>query len=302
MKVLLYVFFILFVTNEVTGQTPEPCNGVDDFNLCLNNGGNCDEKISRCFCFEEQPFCRCNSQKGEFYINEDCTQKWTVVTFALVASLPGLTLAVLVGVVVYVMMLPSNKSHTGEGMTTPKTASKEQNVFPGVAFASDMNGRPPPNMNPAQQGHIPMTAMPNHPISSGMRDPRMGGPAQPYSLSSGVRPSVGNVPDGQPREPNSMYTGMRGLAMGGPVQPYSNGAVQGQIVGNPYVRDSHSRNPYEDLSPPADHHSDYGSRAPSHTYDDLKHNQPYSPAPPFGSSDHGNLRNGFPRPQLSLRY
>uniref|UniRef100_A0A672PG47 Uncharacterized LOC107548492 n=1 Tax=Sinocyclocheilus grahami TaxID=75366 RepID=A0A672PG47_SINGR len=299
MKILLYVCFILFVTTEATGQTPDPCNNVINFNQCLNGGAICDEKISRCICFEGQPFCRCNSQKGEFYINEDCFQKWTVVTFALVASLPGLTLAVLVGVVVYVLMLPSNKSHAREGMTTSKTASKEQDLFPGVAFASDMNGQPPLNMRPVQQGHIPMTAMP---ISSGMRDPQMGGPGRPYSLSSGMRPSVDSMPDGRPCELNSMYTGMRDPPMGGPVQPYSNGAVRGQIVSNPYARDSSSRNPYEEHSPSADHHSDYRPHVPSHTYDDLKHNQPYSPALLYGSSEHGNLRNGFPRPQLSLRY
>ncbi len=49
----------------------------------------------------------------------------------------------------------------------------------------------------------------------------------------------------------------------------SNGAVRGQIVSNPYARDTPSRNPYEDHSPSADHHSDYRPRAPSHTYDDL---------------------------------
>ncbi|XP_018928216.1 uncharacterized protein LOC109055454 isoform X3 [Cyprinus carpio] len=171
-----------------------------------------------------------------------------------------------------------------EEVMTPKTASKEQDLFPGISFASDMNGRPPPNMRPVQQGHIPMTAMPNHPVSSGLR------------------PSVDSMPDGRPREPNSMYTGMRDPPMGGPVQPYSNGAVRGQIVSNPYARDSPSRNPYEEHSPSADHHSDYRPRAPSNTYDELKHNQPYSPAPLYGSSEHGNLRNGFPRPQLSLRY
>ncbi|XP_016416124.1 uncharacterized protein LOC107746416 [Sinocyclocheilus rhinocerous] len=279
MKVLLYVCFILFVTNEATGQTPDPCNNVIDFNRCLNGGVICDEKISRCICFEGQPFCRCNSQKGEFYVNEDCSQKWTVVTFALVASLPGLTLAVLVGVVVYVMMLPSNKSHTGEGITTSKTASKEQDLFPGVAFASDMNGQPPPNMRPVQQGHIPMTAMPNHPW---------------IMKNLSLKCHFDCL--------HSMYTGMRDPPMGGPVQPYSYGAVRGQIVSNPYARDSPSRNPYEEHSPSADHHSDYRPRVPSHTYDDLKHNQPYSPAPLYGSSEHGNLRNGFPRPQLSLRY
>ncbi|XP_016430537.1 uncharacterized protein LOC107757540 isoform X1 [Sinocyclocheilus rhinocerous] len=304
MKVLLYVCFILFVTDEATGQTTDlACGNVNDFDRCLDNAGICDETISRCTCFEGQPFCRCNSQKGEFYIDENCTQGWTVVTFALVASLPGLTLAVLVGVIVYVIMLPSNKSHTGEGKTTPKTASKEQHLFPGIAFASDINGRPPPNMRPVQQDHVPMTAMPNRPysISSGMRDPKMGGPARPYNPSSGVHPSVDSMTDGRPREPNSMYTDMRD-PMGGPVQPYSNGAVRGQIVSNPYARDSPSRNPYEDHSPSADHHSDYTPHAPSHTYDDLKPNQPYSPAPLYGSSEHGNLRNGFPRPQLNLRY
>ncbi|KTG46131.1 hypothetical protein cypCar_00011213 [Cyprinus carpio] len=275
MKVLLYMCFILFVTDKATGQTTNPaCDNVNDFDQCLDNGGICDETISRCTCFEGQPFCRCNSQKDEFYMDENCTQRWTVVTFALVASLPGLTLAVLVGVIVYMIMLPSNKSHTGasEGKTTPKTASKGQDLFPGFSFASDINGRPPPNMKPVQEDHVPMTAMPNRPYS--------------------------------------MYTGMRDPPVGGPVQPYSNGAVRGQTVSNPYARDTPSRNPYKEHSPSADHHSDYRPHAPSHTYNDLsentgdimKPNQPYAPAPLYASSEHGNLRNGFPRPQLNLRY
>ncbi|XP_059398352.1 uncharacterized protein LOC132130608 [Carassius carassius] len=286
MKVLLYVCFILFVTDEATGQTTNPaCDKVNDFDQCLDNGGLCDEKMSRCTCFEGQPFCRCNSQKGEFYTDENCTQRWTVVTFALVASLPGLTLAVLVGVIVYVIMLPSDKSHTGEGKTTPKTSSKEQGMVPGIAFSSDINGRPPPNMRPVQENHV-LKAMPN----------------RLYSSSSGVHPSVNSMTDGRHREPNSVYTGMRDPPMGGPVQPYSNGAVRGQIVSNPYARDSPSRNPYKEHSPSADHHSDYRPHAPSHTYEDLKPNQPYSPAPLFASSEHGNLHNGFPRPQLNLQY
>ncbi|XP_043096012.1 uncharacterized protein zgc:158432 isoform X2 [Puntigrus tetrazona] len=291
MTVLLYVCFILFVTDKAPGQTIDPCSSVIDFNQCLDSQTICDNTISRCTCFEGQPFCRCNSQKGEFYINEDCSQRWTVVTFALVASLPGLTLAVLVGVVVYVIV-SSNKSHKSETMMTPKTASKEQDMFPGVAFASDMNSRPAPNMRPVQD-HIPMTAVPNHYTSGGMRDPQTGGPARTYS---GVHPSVESMPDGRPREPNSMYTGMRDPPMGGPVQPYSSGAVRGQVVSNPYARDSPNRNPYEN------HSSDYTPRAPSQTYDDPKHNNPYSPTPLYGSSEHGNLRSGFPRPQLNPRY
>uniref|UniRef100_A0A672K604 Zgc:158432 n=1 Tax=Sinocyclocheilus grahami TaxID=75366 RepID=A0A672K604_SINGR len=220
---------------------------VNDFDRCLDNAGICDETISRCTCFEGQPFCRCNSQKGEFYIDENCTQRWTVVTFALVASLPGLTLAVLVGLIVYVIMLPSNKSHTGD----------QCSCWILVLFIK----------------FICYILIP----------------------SSGVHSSVDSMTDGRPREPNSGFCVVH-------LCDCSNGAVRGQIVSNPYARDSPSRNPYEDHSPSADHHSDYTPHAPSHTYDELKLNQPYSPAPLYGSSEHGNLRNGFPRPQLNLRY
>ncbi|XP_048042497.1 uncharacterized protein zgc:158432 isoform X2 [Megalobrama amblycephala] len=281
MKVVLYVCFILFVTDGATGQTSDPvCVNIGDFNECNTGNGKCDEKISKCICFEEQPFCRCNSKKGEFYIDENCSQRWTVTTFALVASLPGLTLAVLVGVIVYVLMLSSQNSHTGEEMTTHNTASREQDLFPGITFASDMNGRPPANLRPVQQDHTPMTAM----------------SSRPYSPSSSVYQSAVKT-DGRPRETNSMYNGMRDPPMGAPVQPYSTGAGRGQIVSNPYARDPSSQNPYEG------DHQDYRPQAPSHTYEDLTQNRPYAPAPaPLYSSEHGNLRNGFPRPQLNLQY
>lgn len=284
MKVLLYVCFILFFTEEATGQTADPlCANIDDFGPCLGDG-LCDQTRSKCSCFEGQPFCRCNSKGGEFYIDENCSQRWTVVTFALVASLPGLTLAVLVGVIVYVTMLQSKKSHTGEERKTPNTAFKEQDLVHGIHFASDMNGQPPLNMRPVQQNPIPMTAMSN----------------RPYSPSRSVRPSAGSMTDARPRETNSMYNGMRDPPMGGPVQPYSNGAGLGQIVSNSYARDSPSRNPYEDHSPSAEHNP-YRPHAPSHSYEDLTQNRPYSPAPLYSSSEHGNLRNGFPRPQLNLQ-
>ncbi|KAL1275003.1 hypothetical protein QQF64_027817 [Cirrhinus molitorella] len=294
--ILLTLCFILFVTDEATGQTDPLCADVADFDLCLNDG-NCTDN-SKCFCYEGKSFCRCNSKKGEFYLDEACSQSWTVVTFALVASLPGLSLAVLVGAIVYVIMLSSNKNHNGKNkaMTTPKTDSKEQDLFPGIAFASDMNGRTAPNMRPGQHDHVPMKAIPSHPYSE-TRDHQMGGPVRPYNPSSGMRPSVERMNDGRPREPSSMHSGMRDPHMGGPAQPYSNGGVRAHVVSNPYARDSPSRNPYEDHGPSADHHSDYRSHAPSHTYDDLKHNQPYSSAAPYGSSE-----QGFPRPQLSLRY
>ncbi|XP_077087241.1 uncharacterized protein LOC143739039 [Siphateles boraxobius] len=285
MKVLLYVCFILFFTEEATGlmgDCKSLCKNTVDFNPCLDIG-QCDQTNSRCICFDGKPFCRCNSKGGEFYIDEKCSQRWTVVTFALVASLPGLTLAVMVGVIVYVLMLLSKKSDTGEEMKTPNTAFKKQDLFPRINFASDMNGQPPPNMRPVQQNPIPMTAKSNG----------------PYSLSSSVRPSASSMTDTRPLETNSIYNGMRDPPIQGPVQPYSNGG-QGQIFSNPYARDSSSRNPYQEHRPSAEHNH-YRPHAPSNTYEDLTQNRPYSPAPLYSSSEHGNLHNGFPRPQLNLQ-
>lgn len=43
---------------------------------------------------------RCNNYIDKWYIGEKCDFEWTILNFALVASLPGLALAVIVGVTV----------------------------------------------------------------------------------------------------------------------------------------------------------------------------------------------------------
>ncbi|XP_051955327.1 uncharacterized protein zgc:158432 [Xyrauchen texanus] len=273
-----------------TGQMTEPdCTNVQDFKECSEKW-TCEESVSTCHCFNRQPYCRCNNRAGEFYIDEKCSQRWTPVTFALVASLPGLTLALLVGVTVYaIMQSSSTKRHLVEEVKKPKAADpKKEDLFPGITFSSDMNGRPPANTRPVQQDHVPMTTMPNntYSMSNGMHDPPMGHPARPYSHCS-------------------MSNGMRDLPMGGPARPYSNAAGRGQIVNNPYARDSPSRNPYDDHNPSPDPRNDYRQPAPSHRYDNMvwfNNNQPYSSAPLYESSDHGKPRSGFPRPQLNLQY
>ncbi|XP_051528107.1 uncharacterized protein zgc:158432 isoform X2 [Myxocyprinus asiaticus] len=279
------------------------CTDVQDFKECSKTW-TCDETVSTCHCFSGQPFCRCNNRAGEFYIDEKCSQRWTTVTFALVASLPGLTLVLLVGVTVYVIMQSSStKRHLVEEMKKPKAADpNKEDLFPGITFSSDMNGRPPPNTIPVQQDHVTMTIVPNnrYSMSNGTHEPPMGRPARPYSTSNSMHPSTGRIADGRPHEPYSMSNGMRDPPMGGPARPYSNAAGRGQIVSNPYARDSPSRNPYDDRSPSPDPRNDYRQPAPFHTYDSM--NQPYSPAPLYDSSDRGKPRSGFPRPQLNVQY
>ncbi|XP_057205475.1 uncharacterized protein zgc:158432 [Triplophysa rosa] len=252
------------------------CSNVNDFGQCLNSW-SCDTEVSSCTCFEGQPYCRCNNLKGEFYIDEDCSQRWTIVTFALVASLPGLTLAILVGTIVYVIMLPSSKSHKSNAVNT--ASPKEQDLFPGITFASDLNGRTARNTRPLPQNHIPMITIPNsaNSMSGGTRDQPMRGPSRPYSMSSGTRDP--------PVE--------------GPARLYSSSAGYGQTMNNPYARDSPSRNPYDNRSASLEHRNDYRQHAPSHPYEDG--NSSYSPAQ-FYASDRGNTRGGFPRPHVNLQY
>lgn len=288
MKALIFVCFILFVTNKVTGQTLEPvCSNVPDFGQCLS-AWTCNLDVSKCACFEGEPYCRCNNRKGEFYIDEDCSQRWTIVTFALVASLPGVTLAVLVGTIVYLIMLPS-KTKNNKEIKVNTVSPKEEDLFPGITFASDLNTRPAPN-------NVPMQTMPNRgsSMSIGMRDPPMEAPAQPYSSSNSLQSYPNRTTDGRPHGPYNISGGTRDPPIGGPAKPFSYIAGLGETVNNPYARDySPSQNPYENRGPSTVHRNDYREAAPSYQYEDVI---------PDYSFDRGNSRGGFPRPQVNLKY
>ncbi|KAK3509413.1 hypothetical protein QTP70_033978, partial [Hemibagrus guttatus] len=79
----------------------------------------------------------CNNYIDEFYLGKSCSQKWTTLSFALVATLPGVALAFVIGVSVHLAHRfgKSSKSHR-EG--NELTNIPEQDLFPGVVFASDM--------------------------------------------------------------------------------------------------------------------------------------------------------------------
>ncbi|TRZ01488.1 hypothetical protein DNTS_031897, partial [Danionella cerebrum] len=187
----------------------------------------------------------CNSRKGEFYIGENCSQKWTVVTFALVASVPGLTLAALVG-----MVLNPSVSVFSVDLKSPTTASKEQDLFPGITFASDLKNRPLSDEKPTLD-NVPMAAM----------------VSRPYNPPSDHCSSADHLNGGRPSD-SRMYSRMRDPPIR-PIHPYSDGAGQGQIVTNPYVRDSPSRNPYEDQQ------RKIRAVAPSHIYGEMPHSTPH---------------------------
>ncbi|XP_072532777.1 uncharacterized protein [Salminus brasiliensis] len=302
MRVFLCVCFAAVVVFTADGQTTPDvrlCAGKADFEFC-DQDWDCDITVSRCFCKDETPFCRCNNYIDEFYLGENCNQRWTTLTFALVASLPGITLALVVGLTIYIIYSKSSKS-TSNGNKPQSSPPAEEDMFPGMVFASDMAARPAssnPGQRPLQRG-IPMQAtfqrpysIPENPAFLTGRPP-MGDPRQPYSPSASMRPSADRPPMGGPRPPNSAFDRP---ALGGPQQPYSYTAQPGQVLSNPHAK---GRNPYEEGSSSPDSYRNYNPPASPQAFDNMRMGQ--SSAPHYSGPDYSN-RNAFPRVQTNRMY
>ncbi|XP_036436247.1 uncharacterized protein zgc:158432 [Colossoma macropomum] len=318
MKLFLHLCFFAVFIFTVDGQMADLCTGVMDFDPCKDsNSWNCNLNVSACFCKSEKPFCRCNNFKDEFYLGEDCNQKWTTLTFALVASLPGITLALVVGVTVHIIHTCQKSSESSGGNKQQSSSpTTEETMFPGIVFASDVNARPkghpnghPPDPSPPQGGFTAPTASSRpYSIQDNSRPfaekPSMGDARPPYSSSASMRPTADRPPMGGPHQPNSTYDSILPSSpraggsfnrpgLGGPQQPYSYTAGPGQVLSNPYAK---SRNPYEERSPSPDQYRSYNPPSSPQAYDDRRMGP--SSVPSYAAPDYSN-RSAFPRAQIN---
>ncbi|KAJ8266436.1 hypothetical protein GJAV_G00130390 [Gymnothorax javanicus] len=150
---------------DANTEAPDPhCSGMKNFEPCLNpDAANCKGN-SQCSCKDEKHFCRCNNDNEKWYIGEDCEQEWTVVTFALVASLPGVALAAMVGVAVYICSRSGKKKSAAKVKSSkpqkagPHKESSPEYGYANMVFASDIqNGRKPqPVRASPSHDNIPM--------------------------------------------------------------------------------------------------------------------------------------------------
>ncbi|KAJ8405754.1 hypothetical protein AAFF_G00311910 [Aldrovandia affinis] len=119
---------------------------------------------------------RCNNGKDTWYIGENCDQEWTVLTFALVASLPGVALAAIVGVAVHCASYSKKKKSSSKAKKTPKEVSqlplgenkpRPTNIYSNPVFASDMQGgqMPQPASAMPSQDRIPMATRQSNPYN-----------------------------------------------------------------------------------------------------------------------------------------
>ncbi|XP_066509857.1 uncharacterized protein zgc:158432 [Hoplias malabaricus] len=242
----------------------------------------------------------CNNYVDEFYIGENCNQKWTTLTFALVASLPGFTLALVVGVTVHLIHTFSKPS-TG-GRNKPMSSSNNtETMFPGIVFASDVKGRPnglPPRPT-SVQGGVTMPSTQPYSIPENTRPvtdrPTAGNLQVPYSSSSSMRPAAGLWDRAAPRPSNSSYETVLPPSPRvrdsferppfGVQQPYSYTAGPGQVVSNPYAKNLYLK---EERNPLPDPDQSYNPSSLNYSDRHLGHNP--------------DSRPGFPRAQINRMY
>ncbi|XP_021009669.1 uncharacterized protein LOC110287368 isoform X1 [Mus caroli] len=106
---------MLFISWFLMAHCSQPnCTSVKDFNDCLGNTtGFCPESIV-CACKDGKPFCKCPNFRGQWgdywYMGEKCDQLWNTLDLVLVATLPGIALAIIVGVAIQIIHYCKGKS------------------------------------------------------------------------------------------------------------------------------------------------------------------------------------------------
>ncbi|EDM07079.1 similar to RIKEN cDNA 2010106E10 (predicted), isoform CRA_a [Rattus norvegicus] len=106
---------ILFISWFLMAHCSQPnCASVEDFKDCLGNTtGFCPKSIA-CACKDGKPFCKCPNFRGQWgdywYMGEKCEQLWNTLDLILVATLPGIALAIIVGVAIQVIHYCKGKS------------------------------------------------------------------------------------------------------------------------------------------------------------------------------------------------
>ncbi|XP_059535100.1 uncharacterized protein LOC132224038 [Myotis daubentonii] len=90
------------------------CTSVTDFDDCPGNITDFCPKNIVCACKDGEPFCKCPNFRGRWgnywYMGAKCDQLWNTLDLILVATLPGIGLAFIVGVTIQTVHYCKKKS------------------------------------------------------------------------------------------------------------------------------------------------------------------------------------------------
>ncbi|XP_045153305.1 uncharacterized protein LOC123522506 [Echinops telfairi] len=121
------------------------CTSVADFDDCRGNVTDFCPKNSVCACKDGQPFCKCPNFRSRWqnywYMGAKCDQLWSTQDLILVAALPGIGLALIVGVTMQTIYYCKKKP------TKNVDDHREQKNVPQYdsVYALDTDMRPSPH-------------------------------------------------------------------------------------------------------------------------------------------------------------
>ncbi|XP_041501145.1 uncharacterized protein LOC121443459 isoform X1 [Microtus oregoni] len=146
---------MLFICCFLMVHCTQPnCTSVTDFGNCLGNTTNfCPNDIA-CACKDEKPFCKCQNFRGQWgddwYMGEKCEQLWNTLDLILVATLPGITLALIVGVVIQIIHYCKGKPKKNEDHHREKRNMPELRPCHNSAYGFDTDR----NLPQSNQGEV----------------------------------------------------------------------------------------------------------------------------------------------------
>lgn len=139
---------MLFICCFLMVHCTQPnCTSVRDFDNCLGNITDfCPNDIA-CACKDEKPFCKCQNYRGQWgdywYMGDKCEQLWNTVDLILVATLPGIALALIVGVVIQIIHYCKEKPKKKEDHHREERNMPELRPCHNSAYGFDTDRNPP---------------------------------------------------------------------------------------------------------------------------------------------------------------
>ncbi|EHB00194.1 Apolipoprotein O-like protein [Heterocephalus glaber] len=129
--------------------TSANCTSVTNFDDCPENITDfCPENIA-CACKDGEPFCKCPYFRGQWgnywYMGTKCDQLWSTMDLILVATLPGVGLALIVGVTIQTIHYCKKKSKKNTDNHREQSVSSEYQPQHNCARAFNDDMRPQPD-------------------------------------------------------------------------------------------------------------------------------------------------------------
>lgn len=146
----------------LTAHCVQPnCTSVTDFDDCPGNVTDFCPKNIVCACKDGEPFCKCPNFRSQWrnywYMGAKCDQLWSTLDLILVATLPGIGLALIVGVTIQTIHYCKKKSK--ENINDEQEQRNLSGLQPQHNSAYALNTATRPSQ--PDQGQNPWTSLQN---------------------------------------------------------------------------------------------------------------------------------------------